>query len=287
MNAQTPAMIEQEDVLASIRRLIQQDSRPQQTGESQLKGDSPVRLILESTDQIQRPEVPARLHLSAGEDADSLEARLKSLNAQLERSRQSAPSLLERSNAAAERSRAAAERLSRLLAGLPDGKHVQEPVLDSAANPIGQVPAGVDSEALDLTAAAPEPEAAPEAQPVAEGTLTEVESVLCVENAPAPDEMRAQAIAGALRRPSATRPLAPASRFRDSNDADINLHLFAPQDEDLPGGGVLRNLIRDVIRQELHGELGGRFSRNLRNLIRHEIEAALSEEPATAPRIHA
>lgn len=286
MNAQTPAMIEQEDVLASIRRLIQQDSRPQQTGESQLKGDSPARLILESTDQIQRPEVPARLHLSVGDDTDSLEARLKSLNAQLERSRQSAPSLLERSNAAAERSRAAAERLSRLLAGLPDGKDVQGPALDSAANPIGQVPAGV-SEALDLTAAAPEPEAAPEAQPVAEGTLTEVEAVLCVENAPDPAEIRAQAIAGALRRPSATRPLAPASRFRAGDDADLNLHLFAPQDEDLPGGGVLRNLIRDVIRQELHGELGGRFSRNLRNLIRHEIEAALTEEPATAPRIHA
>ncbi|MBV0892800.1 hypothetical protein KTN05_13205 [Paracoccus sp. Z118] len=55
------------------------------------------------------------------------------------------------------------------------------------------------------------------------------------------------------------------------------LHLFAPADEDIPNGSILRSLLREAIRQELQGEMGGRFSRNLRRVIRQEVAYAIAE----------
>ncbi|WBU59074.1 hypothetical protein [Paracoccus albus] len=42
------------------------------------------------------------------------------------------------------------------------------------------------------------------------------------------------------------------------------------------GGNALRNLVRDVIRQELQGEMGARISRNLRLVVRQEVNAAIA-----------
>ncbi|SDE71175.1 hypothetical protein SAMN05421538_11017 [Paracoccus isoporae] len=50
------------------------------------------------------------------------------------------------------------------------------------------------------------------------------------------------------------------------------------EDRDAPAGGdMLRSLVRDVIRQELHGELGERISRNLRRAIRQEVAGTIAE----------
>ena len=54
-------------------------------------------------------------------------------------------------------------------------------------------------------------------------------------------------------------------------------HLFAPQDKDAQKGTHLRGMIREAIRQELQGEIGNRLSRNLQQMIRHEIELALRQ----------
>lgn len=62
-----------------------------------------------------------------------------------------------------------------------------------------------------------------------------------------------------------------------------DLHLFAPEDADLAHDSVLRSLIRDAIRQELQGEMGGRFSRNLRQVIRHEVDLALRQARRARP----
>ena len=42
-------------------------------------------------------------------------------------------------------------------------------------------------------------------------------------------------------------------------------------------GTHLRGMIRDAIRQELQGEIGNRLSRNLQQMIRHEIELTLRQ----------
>lgn len=47
------------------------------------------------------------------------------------------------------------------------------------------------------------------------------------------------------------------------------------EDEQMTGGTALRNLVCDVIRQELQGEMGDRISRNLRRAIRHEVAAVI------------
>ena len=39
---------------------------------------------------------------------------------------------------------------------------------------------------------------------------------------------------------------------------------------------VLRDLVRDLIREELHGGLGERITRNVRKLVRAEIARALA-----------
>ncbi|RCW88327.1 hypothetical protein [Paracoccus lutimaris] len=60
---------------------------------------------------------------------------------------------------------------------------------------------------------------------------------------------------------------------RDSGEP----HLFAPQDKDAQKGTHLRGMIREAIRQELQGEIGTRLSRNLQQMIRHEIELTLRQ----------
>lgn len=45
--------------------------------------------------------------------------------------------------------------------------------------------------------------------------------------------------------------------------------------------GALREMIVDVVRQELQGEMGERITRNVRKLVRREINNALSSKPFT------
>lgn len=79
---------------------------------------------------------------------------------------------------------------------------------------------------------------------------------------------------------TAARALAgiEAAQDRPLDDPDSTaLHLFAHADEDVQNGALLRSLLREAIRQELQGEMGARFSRNLRQLIRQESAAAMTE----------
>ncbi len=54
-----------------------------------------------------------------------------------------------------------------------------------------------------------------------------------------------------------------------------DVHFFAASDDLSPTEALLRDLIREAIRDELQGKLGGQFSRNLRRVIRSEVELAL------------
>lgn len=86
------------------------------------------------------------------------------------------------------------------------------------------------------------------------------------------------AASGRLAPFSAARNLAriEAAATRPADDPDSTaLHLFAPADEDVPNGSLLRGLLREAIRQELQGEMGARFSRNLRQIIRQEVALAM------------
>ncbi|KRW98047.1 hypothetical protein [Paracoccus sp. MKU1] len=72
-------------------------------------------------------------------------------------------------------------------------------------------------------------------------------------------------------------PLAEAHAAAEALSRETEPHLFAPQDKDAQKGTHLRGMIREAIRQELQGEIGNRLSRNLQQMIRHEIELALRQ----------
>lgn len=52
--------------------------------------------------------------------------------------------------------------------------------------------------------------------------------------------------------------------------------IFAPQDSDDFDEEALREVVRDIIREELQGALGERITRNVRKLVRAEINRALA-----------
>jgi hypothetical protein len=83
----------------------------------------------------------------------------------------------------------------------------------------------------------------------------------------------------------------------DDADADFGDELAADDDDGIPipddldeniaaylaGGGtsaidqdILREMIAEVVREELQGEMGERITRNIRKLVRREINNALS-----------
>ena len=73
-------------------------------------------------------------------------------------------------------------------------------------------------------------------------------------------------------------PRTPTDAKVENAPRDDAFDLFAAEEPDhedqLAGGNALRNLVRDVIRQELQGDMGSRISHNLRRAIRHEVAAS-------------
>lgn len=83
------------------------------------------------------------------------------------------------------------------------------------------------------------------------------------------DRAEAEAVAEILR--AAEPETTPASEKDYSADADM----FAEEDGFFDET-VLRDLVRDLIREELSGTLGERITRNVRKLVRAEINRALT-----------
>ncbi len=134
----------------------------------------------------------------------------------------------------------------------PDGDETAEAAF-AEAEPAGTLQAVEDAEAgpVDTTEAAEE-------------ALTEADL-----SAPAgADVLPAAAMAGA----AAMADEAPEEGEEDGVD------LFSQDDEAVIDMEMLRDLISDVIREELQGPLGERITRNVRKLVRQEIARALEAQ---------
>ena len=70
---------------------------------------------------------------------------------------------------------------------------------------------------------------------------------------------------------------AMAAEAADEGEED-GLDLFSQDDEAVIDMEMLRDLISDVIREELQGPLGERITRNVRKLVRQEIARALEAQ---------
>lgn len=64
-----------------------------------------------------------------------------------------------------------------------------------------------------------------------------------------------------------------ADRRRSSDEVD-----FLARNEGLLDSDAMRDLVEDIVRQELQGALGDRITRNVRKLVRREINRALTSQ---------
>lgn len=62
----------------------------------------------------------------------------------------------------------------------------------------------------------------------------------------------------------------------DEPDSDANMFSGDAPDMDVLDEETLRQLVNDIVRQELQGELGERITRNVRKLVRREINRAMA-----------
>ncbi len=127
----------------------------------------------------------------------------------------------------------------------------------------------------------PEPEVAPKVVPQQPAPARPVEDVAASDSLVAPVAPLVERVSESRDPVSETSakgvPAAEASGLRTVSPEAV-ADEAAPQgfsDDDDEG---IRDLLRELIREELNGELGERFSRNLRVLVRREIAAAIDAE---------
>jgi hypothetical protein len=112
------------------------------------------------------------------------------------------------------------------------------------------------------------PEWVPEAEVVEEPSVSTNAQVLN-------DRAEAEAVAEILRGAAQQASKAPAPEAPKPEAPKPEADLFA-EDEGYFDETVLRDLVRDLIREELSGTLGERITRNVRKLVRAEINRALT-----------
>ena len=70
--------------------------------------------------------------------------------------------------------------------------------------------------------------------------------------------------------------LAPSDLPEEEPTLAPSMDIVERQDDFFVDEEVLRSMVSDIVRQELQGRLGERITRNVRRMVRHEIEKALS-----------
>jgi hypothetical protein len=97
------------------------------------------------------------------------------------------------------------------------------------------------------------------------------------QHRPAPRGSEAAGMAeAAAASPRAPAPTAAAVRdnLDDEDDGDDGFDIFG--DDRLPDPDALRDMVAEIVRQELQSDLGQRVTRNIRKLVRREIRRALA-----------
>ncbi|RQP03947.1 MAG: hypothetical protein D1H97_09105 [Paracoccus sp. BP8] len=260
------------DVLASIRRLIAQDEVgcriPNQTLNTPPPADGPpeARIAPVLAGQSGSPARITPLVL----DSSTLVARDPVQSAEAGQPRADA----DRSDPEPQ----AADAESR-----PFGDWLREPPQEAAGEPHPKQPEARPEKGADAEPAPPEAAEAEAAEPEAPLLMSWPEPAQTQPFGPSLEEPSLPTVQmeeTMLHANASVTPINPAAEAqaaeaiaRDSGEP----HLFAPQEKDAQKGTHLRGMIREAIRQELQGEIGNRLSRNLQQMIRHEIELALRQ----------
>jgi cell pole-organizing protein PopZ len=264
--------MEIEDVLSSIRRLVSEEARPLLRREVRLPTpESASKLVLTPDFRVSEPtesaEAPQAKPVEPQRPAASLKARLAILESALGESK-------------GEWEPDGSEVGADAFGQVEDEPSVHDAFGAQAEADYAEARMAPETDPQDwLPESAPEatlteetvPEATPavEDEPVGSAGTSEshAEPVETAEMAAIPAEMvdwQDEHVTSAPRPDVAhEKPTDEASVFDEDDDAII--------DEE-----GLRDLVRDMIRQELQGALGERITRNVRKLVRAEINRALA-----------
>lgn len=292
------------DVLASIRRLIAQDDAgcriPNQALNTLPAQDIAPRIRVEPMVPVVPDTAAAPLVLDSTD--------LVAAAAEVEEARETTVAPAEPTNAPTAQAEPAAEIVTGTLAGMP-ADAVTEPLAEPQAETVAETtepaPAPAPVEAansdfgdwlkLPVTGPAHSVFAAawPQSLDTGTGTAEQTETAPALAGAAVeplrpfgpfrehtPTTTNAQMEETMLHANSTVTPINPLAEAHAAAEAlnrESEQHLFAPQDKDTQKGTHLRGMIREAIRQELQGEIGNRLSRNLQQMIRHEIELTLRQ----------
>ena len=281
--------MEIEDVLSSIRRLVTEEGRDA-NGRKRPKAEAAAattRLVLTPALRVE-PEAEAPFQLSAEYAAaeDSDEIRFRSETRVIDHEAPWSDPTLTLHEAAA----------------LADHSGEAEPVAEAEAGPDPVVPS--DDDLLLLQGAEPEAEAEVEPEPVPEPEVeADPEAQAAVQ--PAPLDMRNATLSAKIQALEAAIAQTEDQWEPDGSGSDTDyaamplktipwqdeLPATAPQDvaappEEAPepegeaflDEEMLRQLVADIVREELQGALGERITRNVRKLVRREIQRALTSQ---------
>lgn len=245
--------VEIEDILSSIRRLVAEEARPPLQRQ-------PPKLVLTAADRVPparpvpdpQPEAPVA---AAAEDA--LEARIAELEALL--GMPQGPFEADEGDPFD-----TPPALRHPAAPDPAPSRPRPPVLELVASTAPQAPEAPAAAPLVLTPAADEP---PDSDPAAAQPAAVDTEAAAAEPAAIPEPLT----------DSAAEPAGPAAdRDADRWEAAEPGAYFAPApDDDVIDEETLRDIVRDILREELQGPLGERITRNLRKLVRAEIARAM------------
>ncbi|MCD1627862.1 hypothetical protein K7H22_17820 [Seohaeicola saemankumensis] len=152
------------------------------------------------------------------------------------------------------------------------------PLADDMAAPIGEGEFSDDDPAeSDLLEFASEPEAAPQFEQPSETVEPQDDAVAPVSG----DTASSGAFVFASTRDSAMPQdavFAPADPDQHLDEIEDDQPSLFGEDETLLDEETLRELVTEIVRQELQGALGERITRNVRKLVRREIHRALTSQ---------
>ncbi|MDF1803070.1 hypothetical protein [Thalassovita sp.] len=267
-----------EDVLSSIRRLVSEDARPQAAPE---KVDGMDRLVLTPALRVMESERPEEV--TSGEAVeDCSDVSEDQVPEEMPR-----PELLETHelvdlNQDDTGRRNLEARIAELEAVISDtGDHWEQDGEEGSANAGGPVQSLNWEESSDDTEVEESDPSAEQEHDVDEAGFVEmaeepflasepvdfpIEPSTEVEDDFAPDD---------YEQASLDEEVADAAERSDESDEEYSAEAATEVvvDEDM-----LRELVAEVVRQELQGALGERITRNVRKLVRREIHRALTSQ---------
>lgn len=231
-----------EDVLSSIKRLVGDEGRNIPDLVPASRARKPGRLVLTDALRVSKPSADPKPN-SMGKAAESVQPAAET---------SVKPMMLRASDAVAQ----------------------QDPANQTAENPDRLVPPSnslsAKIEALEAAIARTEDQWEPDGDSEDDYSGTRVKSLTWAADEKTHEAAPQKGTSG------------KAAFIRDPDavveQADTSVAPSERPDVTVPEDGVLRDMIAQIVREELQGVLGERITRNLRKMVRREIYRALSEQ---------